>query len=192
MSKVANQYIEIPDSTNTASTQLTCDASGYLQASGGVLGSLSTEGFMHVQDQKPVGTVSGTFTAGSWITRDLNTAVTNTIEAAQLASNSVNLPAGTYYIEGLCPAFKVHRHIDRLTDGSSTLVWGLGSFVSGGYDGHSRETVKGLFTLTGNTTVFLEHTCESSQSGNGLGVDTGTQVTVPYETYADLKIWKVG
>jgi len=192
MSKVANQYIEIPGSTNTASTQLTCDASGYLQASGGVLGSLSTESFLHVQDQKPSGTDGGTFAAGSWVTRDLNTVVTNTIEGASLASNSVNLPAGTYYIEGLCPAYSVYRYIARLTDGLSTLIWGLGGYVSDDYQAGGHDIVKGLLTLTENTTVFLEHACSATQSGNGFGIAVGHSLTVDYETYTDLKIWKVG
>ena len=43
--------------------------------------------FLHIQDQKPQGTYGGTFTAGAWRTRDLNTVLTNTITGASLAAN---------------------------------------------------------------------------------------------------------
>ena len=155
-------------------------------------GSLSTEDFLHVQDQKPSGTSGGTFTANTWFTRDLNTVVTNTIEGTSLASNSVNLPAGTYYAEGLCPAYAVNHHKARLTNGSSTLIWGLLDYANGTYFGYGYSIVKGLLTLTENTTVFLEHVCQYTQSSSGLGLGIGSYSTVPYETYTDLKIWKVG
>jgi len=52
---------------------------------------------MHVQDQKPSGTAGAPRTTGD-NQRELNTIVTNSIVGSSLGTNSINLPAGTYYI----------------------------------------------------------------------------------------------
>lgn len=65
-------------------------------------GCLNMNSFLHK------GTHGGTFTAGAWRTRDLNTVLTNTISGASLSNNQITLPAGKYYVEASAPTTIVH------------------------------------------------------------------------------------
>ena len=52
---------------------------------------------MIVEDQKAANTVGGTFTAGAWQTRTLNTVATNTIVGASVTASTITHPTGNYY-----------------------------------------------------------------------------------------------
>src|SRR5690606_21247003 len=52
----------------------------------------------YLKDVKPSGTAGGTFTSGSWQTRDLNT-IEGDSSFVSLASNQFTLQPGTYHIE---------------------------------------------------------------------------------------------
>ena len=69
------------------------------QLFGGVAVGQKTK-LLHMRDEKANGTQGGTFTSGSWYTRDLNTVVTNEINGASLSSNQFTLPAGDYVTLG--------------------------------------------------------------------------------------------
>ena len=62
--------------------------------------SVLNKPFMHVQDQKAYNVDGGSSVADTWTSRDLNTVILNQIPGASLVSNGIQLPAGTYYIEG--------------------------------------------------------------------------------------------
>ena len=94
--------------------------------------ALSTNNLLHIQDQKTSGTQGGTFTAGAWQTRVLNTELTSTIAEASLSANQITLPAGDYYLEAAAPAFRVDMHVVRIqniTD-ASTILSGSAQFLS--------------------------------------------------------------
>ncbi len=76
------------------------------------------------EDQKPSGSHGGTFQAGAYRVRNLNTTVRNTIAGAALngASGEFTLPAGSFWIEWSAPAFCVRRHKTRLFNVSDTLA----------------------------------------------------------------------
>ena len=143
---------------------------------------------LHVRDEKANNTAAGTFTSGAWRTRELNTIKTNEITGASLSSNQITLPTGTYYIKALVPAFNVSRHqavLYNTTDSSFDLI-GTSEFVSGG-TGLSRSFVNGRFTISAQKTFELQHQCETTDGGNGLGVkSTFGQVCV----YAEVQIWR--
>ena len=48
-------------------------------------------GYFHARDEKPSGTISGTFTLAIWQTRDLNALVNNGITNASLSDEGFNL-----------------------------------------------------------------------------------------------------
>ena len=150
--------------------------------------------FMHVQDQKASSTAGGTFTLGAWRTRDLNTAVINTITSASLGSNQITLPAGTYYLEGSAPGYKTGRHNTRwrnTTDSTDDLD-GQTAFTSTGAD--SSETISnisGRFTIIDTKVFELQHRSQATQADNGFGIDSGTGFAVNTEIYSDVKIWKL-
>jgi hypothetical protein len=155
----------------------------------GISDNFSTK-LLHVRDEKSSGTTGGTFTSGSFQTRDLNTSLTNEISGASLSSNQIILPSGTYYIDATAPAFQIDKHkakLRNITDSSDTLI-GTSEFSQ--YFGAYTTTsfVTGRFTIASQKTFELQHRCETTLATNGLGVDGGFSVTA---VYTDVKIWKV-
>lgn len=144
---------------------------------------------LHVRDEKTSGTSAGTFTAGSYVTRVFNTVLTNEIAGASLSSNQVSLPAGTYYFQASAPAFNTNQHKTKLQDitGASPLVIGSSERDDGG--AQTRSFCSGRFIIGVTSLIELQHRCTSTNAGNGLGENVAFG---DIETYADLKIWKVG
>lgn len=145
---------------------------------------------LHIQDQKSANTAGGSATAGN-NTRDLNTAVTNEISGASLASDQITLPAGTYYIEADVPAYAVNNHqayLWNVTD-SSVEVVGTSEYASSTYLGHTQSVIRGRFTIGAEKDFEIRHIVNNSKATNGLGPPCNN--TLLGEIYTDVKIWKV-
>jgi len=143
---------------------------------------------LHVRDEKAAGTAGGTFTAGAWVTRTLNTVKANAITGASLSSNRITLPAGTYYIDAAVPAGFVEEHASRLqniTD-ATTAVIGTSGWVSSA-NGNFPSLLRGRFTISAQKTFEVQHRSTASRSTDGLGHATGLQT----EVYTDVVIWKL-
>ena len=130
-----------------------------------------------LEDQKAVNTAGGTFTSGAWRTRDLNTEVSDPNNNCALASNEFTLTAGNYgLLIASAPAFYVNRHQIRLYRVSpspdnvalGSLAYSSSALVDG------IQTRSFIFfvigTLANDTTFRVEHRCEVTKTGNGLGV----------------------
>lgn len=127
------------------------------------------------QDEKSLGTAGGTFTAGAWRTRTLNTLVQNHIGGASLASNQITLPAGGYYAFASAPAYNVDAHqlrLQNVTDGA-TLIRGSTPFagdllllVNEGVTAH----LVGWFSLSAPKAIELQHRCALTRATDGLGL----------------------
>ena len=133
----------------------------------------------YVEEQQNANTAGGTFTAGAWRTRVLNTEVLNTIPGASLASNQVTLPAGTYWIEAAGPAAYVNGHRTKIYDitNSADLLVGRSHLcmVSGGNSDtilNDYARVEGKIVLTASTVMELQHWCITTRATNGLGYPT--------------------
>ena len=152
---------------------------------------LAPLGFLHVQDQKPSGTTGGDFTAGAWLTRTLNTVLTNTIAGASLAADQITLPAGTYRAEATAPAIRVNTHQARVQDtagAGQTLLLGTNCFSGNGGDFSTNNShVTGQFTLAATGVIELQHRSTATWNSYGLGVggNFGTEV------FSEVRIWKV-
>ncbi len=146
---------------------------------------------LHVRDEKSSGTQSGTFTAGSWQTRTLNTVTTNEISGASLASDQITLPSGTYSIDAHADALRVDGHKAKLRDTTNSvdLIIGTSEFSDAGstFSGNA-SFVRGRFTLSGTADLELQHWGTSTQSTNGFGTQTGTGEV---EVYAEVLIKKI-
>ena len=144
---------------------------------------------LHVRDEKASDVGGGTFTAGAWRTRTLNTVVTNEITGASLSSNQITLPSGTYYIDASAPAYVSSRHkvvLYNITDSAFDMI-GTSEFNTNGSAVVTRSFVKGRFTISAQKTFELQHHCETTDGGNGLGVKSiFGQVCV----YAEVQIWR--
>jgi hypothetical protein len=91
--------------------------------------------YLEIHDKK--NSDGGTFSPGSWQTRDL----TNTIHddfavSVDLGNNQFIIPAGTYQIEATAPAVEVGSHTTRLADvtdaagdNGTTVVLGTAEFA---------------------------------------------------------------
>ena len=145
---------------------------------------------IHVRDEKAAGTQAGSFSSGSFVTRVLNTVKTNTISGASLASNQITLPAGTYWCEGSAPGHACGNHQARLqnTTASTTLITGCTMYAASASPGiTNRADIAGIFTLSVQSVIELQHRCSSSKTTDGLGpaANFGTEV------YAEAVFWKV-
>jgi len=146
--------------------------------------------FLHIQDQKAANTQGGTATSGSFQTRTLNTAVTNTITGASLGSNQITLPAGTYYMETECPAYAVLQHkaiLYNVTDAANVLI-GTSGYAASTDNGHDQSFVKGRFTIAGTKVLEIRHRVNTTNTDDGFGIASNFGVN---EVYTDVRIWKV-
>ena len=136
-------------------------------------------------------TSGGTFTAGSYVKRVLNTTLINTISGCSIASSVITLPAGTYNVYGFAPGYKVAVHKLRVqnTTAGTTIAQGVNAYsASGGDYAQTHSFVNTTFTLTGSTNIELQHRAQTTQATNGLGVDGGATGD---EIYAQIVLTKV-
>jgi|5B_taG_2_1085324.scaffolds.fasta_scaffold165522_1 hypothetical protein len=144
---------------------------------------------LHVRDEKASGTNAGTFTAGAWITRTLNTIKTNEITGASLSSNQITLPTGTYYINASAPGYDLDRHqtaLYNITDSSFEII-GTSEYSNSTDLVQTRSFVLGRFTISAQKTFELQHRGETSKTTFGLGVGSNFG---QINTFADVQIWR--
>ncbi len=153
--------------------------------------------FLHIQDQKPQGTDGGTFEAGAWRTRDLNTVLTNTIPGASLANNQITLPAGKYYVEASAPINSTLNYIvgvqAKLYNNtlSSDILIGQGNrHFANTHSGNSafNSTIFGIIALENTSIITLQHRCGVNQATYGFGYAANFTT----EVYSDIRIWRIG
>ncbi len=149
---------------------------------------------IHVQDQKSSGTGGGVFNSGSWLTRDLNTEIENTITGASLSSSTITLPAGTYRVSAYSTAYFVNGHMMDLYNVT------LGSVITSGCTAYSATSANNntlsiidneKFVITGATDITLRHRCQATRAiSDGRGIPAN--FTVPHELYSNVFIEKIG
>jgi len=144
------------------------------------------------EDQKASGTDGGTFTAGAWQTRTLNTTVTNEITGASLASNQPELPAGTYeYIVTAC-ANDVDKHRIKLYN--ITAAADIPNSLSINADTTNASFIStnafsaGTFTIAVTSKIEVRHRCAITQATYGFG--TACSFGDP-ETFTRLQLKKI-
>lgn len=186
--------IVLPTKASEAEAATGTDDTKFLTALSGVA-SVKTHSpflkFAYFEDQKAAGTDGGSgFT--SYATRDLNTTVYNGITGAALSSNEVSLPAGTYLAEGACPALRVNVHKCRLFNvtAGAALAYGTSEFTAVGSGDlvTTRSAVTTRFTLSGTSSIRLEHALGNTTSGVDYGRSSNK---TGVEVYSTLKIWRL-
>ena len=144
---------------------------------------------LHVRDEKSANTGGGTFTSGSFVTRTLNTVVTNEISGASLTSNQIILPSGTYFIEAFCSAEYVDGHkakLRNITDSSDTVI-GRTARASSSSVNSTTSHVIGRFTITAQKHLNYNIVAKLLM-GQVLEIQVNFSLT---EVYAIAMIWKV-
>lgn len=163
-----------------------------------------------LRDEKAASTQGGTFTAGDWRTRDLNTKVIDEI-GITLSSNQFTLPAGSYEvfarapalfvrehkIRAYAPAYRVQRHQARLhnvTDNEALILGPTALTPSDGASTSSNQIaeVVGQFELDESKVVELQHWAQTTSATNGFGIGTEGLLADDGEVYSTVELRKVG
>ena len=146
-----------------------------------------------IQHTTPAGTGGGTFTAGAWRNRVLNTVIVNEIEGASIDEETyaITLPAGKYAFHSFATAYRVHNHGTRLyniTDDEVSLSGSSGYSATGSPDTNSHSFINHRFELTKETILQFQHRCSSTNSaGFGAGVENYGQEN---NIFAEVRIYK--
>lgn len=148
----------------------------------------------------------GTFNAGAWRIRQLNTIVQDAI-GLNLNTNRIILPTGTYYIRAWAACNGVRANATRLFNQTTNQValMGVSTYAEQNVTANSvRQNtltpLEGYFTLTTQSALVIQHRCLYSRSTRGFGAvgggvsganETQASLGVP-ATLVDAQIWKVG
>lgn len=161
----------LPSQTGNSGKFLTTDGSSASWVSSPVLS---------VQDQKSSGTGAQALTTGTYVTRELNTTLSNTITGASLNTGTgvITLPAGSYEVFATANAGEVivaspggHRLRLRNTTDSATLVFGTNCYSNNSSTNPTASLVGG-FTLAGTKDIALQHYVATGCDG-GTALGTG-------------------
>lgn len=144
-----------------------------------------------VKDAKSSATDGGTFTSGSFQTRDLNDLSGDT-SFISLASNQFTLQPGKYKINGKCPAFRVEQHKAKLVEDPSgtpaDAIIGTSEISTSTANTTNFSYIDGVIEITTATTYEVQHRCSNTVSTNGLGYAVGYGVD---EIYTTIEITKI-
>jgi hypothetical protein len=174
----------------TSNTLKVYDGTSWVEVGSSSSSSGDGQQFLEIQHEETAGVSAGTFTAGSWVTRELNTVKVNEITGASLGSNQFTLPAGNYSIIASAPAWMTNRHHIRLrniTDGSDTLIGTSSYSNSSSTAAMTRSTISGSFGISAAKLFEIQHRAATTKTGDGLGINTGTDVV---SVYAKVKVIK--
>jgi hypothetical protein len=134
-------------------------------------GAAASGSIVIARDLKAANTPGGTFTAGAWQTRDLNTLENPHAVAASLATNQLTLPAGIWRFWATAAAGNgVLRHQLRLRDitAAATAVLGKSAAQGGSTITHSFFT--GRYESLVETIYELQHRCSTTVATSGFGL----------------------
>lgn len=145
-----------------------------------------------VTDTKGINVSGGTFTSGSFQSRTItNSFNTDRVLQPQPLASQISLPAGTYKCYIAAVAFGVDGNKTRLRNitASSTLVVGTnensntGGTVCCGY-----SILNGIFTLTVQSTLEVQHVCITTRATTGFGTPTNFTDSEVYLSGTILRI----
>lgn len=145
--------------------------------------------YVKVSDVK-INAAGGTFSAGAWRTRDLNTEDSDTNALCTLSGNRITLEEGTYRCCISCPAFAVSEHNARLynvTD-EETVILGTAEHASGGISStQTRSFIVGQFTIGESKSLEVQHYTYEGVGTYGFG----RKMFASSNVYTVAEFWKV-
>ena len=145
-----------------------------------------------IADVKGSSVDGGTFTAGAWQTRDLNTELDDPSNIVTITSNQFTLQAGTYLVEWSAPAYKVDRHSSRLqniTD-STTEVLGSTEYSNDADALITRSMGAKVLTITGAKAFEIQHYGAITRASYGMGLNSN--ISNINSVFTIVKIHKIG
>ena len=199
MSQTKTQLVASPLNLNGADLTFpsTQGSAGQYLRNTGTAGTLefgtfpgSFTSYAIICDEKGSDVDGGTFTSGAWRTRDLNTEIADPDSIVSISSNQFTLGAGNYLIEASAPAYRTNRHILRLQNitSSTTVQIGSAEYTNDSDAIITRSVLAARVSLTGSTTLEIQHRAETTSSTFGFGVDSS--FTGVGSIYTIVKIFK--
>jgi hypothetical protein len=166
-------------------SRLICDST----STSGV--SWNSSSYVVIRDEKAPGTSGGSFTAGSFVTRTLNTITSYPVGQTDisLSGNIITLDPGVYKIRAYFPGNRCGRHTSRIMDNDLNTVLLIGSVVDSttSQDVTTLSITTGILSVTSTVNIRLEHRCGVTRGTNGLGSASGFQT----EVYTQVTIEKI-
>tara|TARA_B100001115_G_C15745994_1_gene364360 strand:- start:241 stop:885 length:645 start_codon:yes stop_codon:yes gene_type:complete len=182
---------KLPNQDGSANEFLKTDGSGNL--SFGAAGGGKFASYAVITDVKSANASGGTFTAGDWRTRDLNTETTDEDGIVSISSNQFTLGAGSYLIQYFAPADQCNSHQARLYNITDSSEVSLGSTEYAGTGSNMSQTTSYGFvrlTLSGSKVFELQHRCSSTINNYGFGVGSQGGFSWGTTKYATVVIYK--
>jgi len=157
--------------------------------------TIAAPDYVLVRDQKAAGTNGGTFTAGAWQVRDINTEVFDAGGICSIASNRITLAAGTYECRIAAPAYRVGQHRAKLynfTDSADVaeMYSNTGFTGDASQNVHDMAVITGKFTIAANKELEIQHYGTVTVATSGYGV--AANIDSLGEIYTVCEFWKVG
>lgn len=146
--------------------------------------------YVKVSDVKAYNTHGGTFTAGAWRTRDINTEDNDDGGICSISSNQITLQAGTYIVDVKAPSYQTDRSVLRLYNitASAELIRGQVGRSATSDTTQVIDTLNGQFTLSKTSVLEVQHRATSTSVGYGFGV--GNNWSHP-DVFTVAQFWKV-
>jgi hypothetical protein len=141
-----------------------------------------------MRDERASGTNGGTCTAGSWMTRTLNT-LGGDSNFISLSNSRFSLQPGVYFIEIVAPGHGVNQHQAKLRviETNSDVLYGTNVSSASNAPSTTLSVIMGEVVVQATSTFEIQHRCSTprADSGFGLAASFGTP-----ETYTQVKIIK--
>lgn len=145
---------------------------------------------VHIVDKKASGVVGGTFTGGSWRTRELNFLSGDTSIVSSLTSNRFSLVAGTYLISACAPAHDVDGHQIKLNQVTDNLDLALGHSAKAteAQNDISNSCFSETITINATKSFEIQHYGVTTKASAGFGDAAGTGAG---EVYTQVSVTKL-
>jgi len=152
----------------------------------------TTSDYVKVSDVKAYNVNGGTFTAGAWRTRDINTEDSDVSAICSIDSNQITLEAGTYTCSITAPAYMVNQHFGvlyNIDEAAITLKGTSQRSNAGNLPTCNKTLINGKFTIGAQTIFEVQHYCITTRAGEGFGI--GTTVSGIDSIYTIAEFWRV-
>lgn len=127
--------------------------------------------FAKLTDSRSVATNGGTFTAGAWQTRTLNT-LAGSQNFVSLSNNQFTMQSGTYSLQINAVSNNVQNNQLRLYDITNSAVVDV-SISSYSSNTNSLSSLILDLTIATSTTYEIQHCCNATQADIGFGRASG-------------------
>jgi|GEM_PF-3591150 len=143
-----------------------------------VINNVNNSKIAIVRDIKAASTDGGSFTSGSWQTRDLNDLRGDSSFISIDGSTTFTLDSGLYEIRASSPARNVNQHQIRLYNVTDATIDATGTAVQSA-SATPESLLISVIKITSQKTFRIEHRCNSTNSssdGRGRGISWGENV----------------